>query len=80
MIDFVFFTGLAIGTGVAGRVNEYGGFKAIYSIGLVCQVLGFIYGILAIKENKKTLVSKMCFFSESYTAKRRKDYSGVLSK
>jgi len=55
VIDFVFFTGLAIGTGVAGRVNEYGGFKAIYSIGLVCQFLAFIYGILAIKENKKTL-------------------------
>ena len=64
VIDFVFFTGLAIGTGVAGRVNEYGGFKAIYSIGLVCQFLAFIYGILAIKENKKTLVSKMGFFIE----------------
>ena len=78
IIDFVFFAGLSIGSGIAGRVNEYLGYKGIYFIGFVCQLSALIYGILAIHEKKKDQVSASYFGNNVKQLKSPFEFCGKI--
>jgi MFS family permease len=52
IVDFVFFSGMAIGSGISGKIFVKFGYIAIYSIGGVLQVLAILYAVFFVKESK----------------------------
>jgi len=53
IVDLIFYIGVSIGYGVAGKVNERFGYEGNYTIGVIFQSLAIIYAVFAIKEKKK---------------------------
>ena len=53
MIDFVFFTGMSLGSGISGKINTKFGYEAIYGSACILQILAMLYAIIFVKDTSK---------------------------
>lgn len=65
LVDFVFFTGLAIGSGVSGKIYTNFGYVAIYAPAAILQILAIVYALIFVKETHVLKAQKEGFVQNS---------------